>query len=150
LAVEVKTHLNDARPFLRISSEYQLDTTDLASLWLFVLGFQRDATNGSESFTLSELVLEIINTISNTTPDSVEAFYNHILASGYSPKHDYSDYRWMWSNPRLYKVDVGFPSIQSNSLAAGISRVTYQIALSTCEPFKAELGTEFSESQGAK
>jgi hypothetical protein len=137
-AVEAKTHLNDACPFIKISSEFQLDAEDISILWLFVLGFQRDSEDGEDSKTLTDVVSDIVSDLSSSAPKTLEGFYHHLLAYGYSPKHNYDKYHWRWNNPRLFRVKKDFPAIQSAGLLQGVSKVSYQISLPACEPFKTE------------
>jgi len=147
-AAEAKTHLNDARPFIKISSEFQLDAQDINALWLFVLGFQRDSDAEDDAKTLTEVVADMISSLSSDAPELIEDFYHRLLACGYSPKHDYNKYHWRWDNPRLFRVTDGFPAIQSSGLPQGVSKVRYSVALTACEPFAAdfsELGDEKNE-----
>lgn len=144
-AVEVKTHLTDARPFLKISSEFQLDTLNPGKLWLFVLEFRKATDTDSSSRTVSELVTEIFEEINNNSPDVADSLNTHLLASGYSRKHDYSGYRWIWRNPVLFEVTEDFPAIRSAVLPHGVSNVSYQISITACTPFKVDCGREFSK-----
>ncbi|MCL2525505.1 MAG: PD-(D/E)XK motif protein [Coriobacteriia bacterium] len=135
-AVEVKSHLNDARPVIKISSEYQLDNRDIELLWLFVLGFQRGKPGSEGAMTLTELVLDISDSLEDSHPELIENFYEHLFAYGFSFEQDYQDYHWTWSKPRIFEVAEAFPKIEASRLPQGITKVNYNLSLRACEPFE--------------
>jgi hypothetical protein len=135
-AVEVKTHLNVARPFIKISSEYQLDRQEFEQLWLVTQGFQKVSVDNSSGQTLTDLIDEIMDWLTENEPSAVENFVIHLSAYGFSFSHDYSEYRWDYGDFKVYEVSELFPSIQSPSLIEGIRDVRYKIALAACEQFE--------------
>jgi hypothetical protein len=135
-AVEVKTHMNTSKPFIKISSEFQLDTSDFSKLWIVTLGFQRVSADSSEGNTLTEIVDEIMEHLAEIEPSAIENFTIHLAACGFSFTHDYSEYRWKFDEFKSYDVRDGFPSIQSTRLDEGVSDVRYKVALISCQQFE--------------
>lgn len=48
---------------------------------------------------------------------------------------DYSQMRWITSEPVFYEVRDGFPRVDL-PLKHGVEKLKYSIALAACEPFK--------------
>jgi hypothetical protein len=140
-AVEVKTHLNVARPFIKISSEFQLDYEGFDHFWLATQGFQKVSADDADGSTLADVVNACVDFLSENEPSALESFLIRLSAYGFSFSHDYSDYSWKFEEFKAYDVNSSFPSIQSNALKEGIREVKYRIALSACERYETSIDT---------
>ena len=135
-AAEIKTHLNTAMPFIKISSEFQLDTAEFKKLWLVTQGFQKVSADSKDGKTLNEVIDDVMGYLTETEPSAMESFAIHLAAYGFSFTHDYSEYRWKFDKLTAYDVCERFPSIQSVYLDEGVSEVRYKIALVSCKQFE--------------
>lgn len=136
--LEVKAWNPVSRHAVTISSEFQLDPLGLDSLFLAVVYVAPgDAREGN---TLPEHVNSVRALLEGD--DVVLAAFDLVLAAaGYDPTTDYSLWRWSVGNVRIFSVSEGFPCVRTGDLRAGVSRVSYEIALANCEPFESESGT---------
>lgn len=145
--LEVKTWNPVSRHAVTISSEFQLDPLGLDSLFLAVVSVAPgDAQQGN---TLPEHVNSVRAHLESD--GLAEAAFDLVLAAaGYDPSTDYSRWRWSVGDVRVFLVSDGFPSVHAGDLRAGVSRVSYEIALADCEPFESESGTLMQVLGGAQ
>jgi len=139
-ATEIKTHLNTAKPFIKISSEFQLDTAEFNRMWLVTQGFQRVSIGDKDGKTLTEVIMDVISHLEEFEPSAMESFAIRLAAYGFSFTHDYAEYNWKFGEFKAYEISKGFPSIQSDTLAEGVSDVRYKIALASCQRYEVPTG----------
>lgn len=135
LAVEAKARRGTAEPFVAISSEYQLDSHGLGTLFLHVTDLARGTAESDGAFSVTDLARRVSARVLALDPGSVELFEATLAASGFSRSDDYSDCLWLEVGTRLYQIGAGFPRVAADNLESGVSHVTYRISLVECERF---------------
>lgn len=134
-SIEVKAKKSPTIPEIRISSAYQLDTTDIENLFLSVVEVIKQSGIGKDTFTIIEFVDRIISMIGDESPASLDMLLQKIIAAGLDLEDDYSDYLWSIGNHTLYLVSDNFPKIIPSSYARGVKNVNYTVVLDECEKF---------------
>ena len=135
VALEVKARRTGARPMVAISSEFQLDPSGFAEMYLYVINLTRP-TPSEPGLSLTDAVTEARSNVQRMDPGALEALEVHLMAVGYRDVDDYSDSLWMKTGSQLYRVSDGFPRIASTSLTGGVERVRYDVALNDCKDFE--------------
>lgn len=138
-SIEVKAKKSPTIPEIRISSAYQLDTTDIENLFLSVVEVIEQSGAGKDTFTIVEFVSKIISVIGEESPVSLDIFMQKIAIAGLDLEDDYSDYIWSIGNHALYEVSEDFPKIIPSSYERGVKSVNYIIQLDECEKFIATI-----------
>ena len=131
LCVEVKAHRNAARPYVQISSEDQLSNVEGADIVLRVCDVS--VAVEPEGFTLTDHVLAV-DAVLREDLSAYAIWEDALAATGFDRAHDYSERSWTVGKVRHYKVEPGFPRIET-PLAEGVGRVRYAIAINSCEQF---------------
>jgi hypothetical protein len=134
-AIEAKARRGGAEPFITISSEHQLDATDVERLLLHVINLNRPAPD-TEGFCVTDVVERIRDMIERENPAVLDAFEARLLAVGYRPEDDYADSLWTETDRRLYDVREHFPRIEAHELRSGVSGVSYRISMVECVDFE--------------
>lgn len=132
-AIEVKTSSAKQLQELRISSELQLDGTNLDALFLYHLSLEQSQGSGQ---TLKAIVQSLRNRLASD-PIANEAFEEALLDAGYLDIHD-SHYVVNSFNLRasnFFKVIEGFPCIIERDLPKGVGDVHYSISVAECMHF---------------
>lgn len=133
-AVEVKATVKKEPYTVHISSEYQLDDTDVAGrLFLYAVVLRRSRSSGEKLPHKIAKMREIL--MSDYSMRS--AFDEKILKYGYVDglEDEYTagfHVRDIFS----YQIQVGFPRITRNMYAKGVSKVDYEIALAQCGAYE--------------
>ena len=126
-AVEIKSIGGSYADSVKISTESQL-TTHLETLHLRVifLAIDRDCNSG---FSLNDFILRLKEKIADS--DLILIFEERLAEVGYFdiPEYDFPCFSVVQT--RTYEVREGFPCITPESLAPGISDVSYCIAFSS-------------------
>jgi len=138
-AIEAKARRGGSLPFVSISSEHQLDDSGLASLYLHVVELDRQSSNDSESFSLTEKCYELREQIASSDEEAANDFDANLTSVGFNYEEDYSDTHWILVNRHLYEVQEEFPRITANQITSGVNGVSYSISLHQCEPFRCDL-----------
>lgn len=133
--VEVKSRRAAAQPYIQISNEFQLADVKNHRLWLSVLAVDRVSSPFGE--TLDTYVARTGEHFSVSDPTLFTEWEMAITAAGYRQEDDYSDFRWVVSEPLWHEVLEGFPRV-GKMLPPGVANLHYTIALSACEPFLVE------------
>ena len=135
ICIETKARKGSATPYIRISSEHQLDASGIDILFLFVVELDRavEETEGGES--LTQIANRIRINIEYLDEDALDLFEERLQAAGFQWNHNYSSDLWIEGRKRLYKVTELFPSIRTNDLRTGVADVHYSIALLECEKY---------------
>lgn len=133
--IEVKARRGASRPFVEISSEFQLSDVPGRNLWLAVISVDKVVAPCGR--TLSNYIDELTNIFEKTDPSVIFEWNSHLCDAGYDPLHDYSGWRWVNSPPDVYMISDGFPRIVL-PVCPGVSGVTYSLSLSACRPYLKE------------
>ena len=139
VCIECKSHRGAATPFIEISSEHQLDTEGIGSLYLHVLKVAAATSESSKAVNLSEAVTSVVEQVTTKDPANLALLEERLVAAGFDAKHDYSESNWLVGPSQTYGVCEGFPRLTSKEVRGGVHRVRYRISLSDCEPFKVPL-----------
>lgn len=139
VCLEAKARRGAATPYVSISSEHQLDITSVDALFLYVIDLSRAGSEHLEAVTLPEIARRVRLRVESLDAAALDQFDALIDAAGLREEDDYSAYRWIEGHDKLYVVEDGFPRLSTADVPLGISRVTYSLALSACEPFRVEL-----------
>jgi len=129
-AIEVKTTHGNNHQRIRISSERQLDPSNLESLFLYHLSIET-LQNASE--TLNELVDELLGLLSPFQ----NSFKAKLFQYGYFDhhRHLYESHGYRIRASRFYDVRSEFPRIEEGDLRSGVGDVTYSIVISQFSDF---------------
>lgn len=131
--IEVKTTLNSSQQKILISSERQLDTSNLTHLFLFHLSIDSRIKSGE---TINSLV-DSIRLILESDFVSLNKFNSKLFEAGYFENHkdNYSDHGYFIRKEAFYKVEKDFPRIEENDLRNGVGDVKYSIVVSQFTEF---------------
>lgn len=140
LAIEAKARRGSSQPSVAITSEHQLDSAGVHSLYLHVVDLSPAPEAMSESFSVSEVASRVRERIAADAPGVVGTFDGLLTASGLVPEHDYSDSCFVEGRSRVFSVDSDFPRIAAADILPGVERVTYSIMLDPCEAFEVNDG----------
>lgn len=132
-SVEVKTTQGNNHQKVHISSERQLDTTNMDNLYLYHLSLDVRAQSGETLNQLVDSVAEIL--ISDYT--ALNLFRNKLIEGSYFDHHKslYSDVGYFIRQEVFYKVENNFPRIEEIDIRNGVGDVKYSIILSQCSSF---------------
>jgi hypothetical protein len=143
-AIEVKSTTSSHPDFIFISSEHQLDSTGLRSLWLDVVRLEDSGLGQS----LPELVEDIRTKLACDSTASSEfdaklarAGYLDVSATRYDRKYEVA-------SEAIFEVRKGFPRIVQPP--TGIQGVRYRLSVGAIKPFRTVLEGAFSAFTGVK
>lgn len=131
-AVEVKTTIGSNHQRVRISSERQLDRSNLQNLFLFVLSLDQLQAAGES---LNALVDSITTRLDQV---QLNRFRSKLFEYGYFD-HDrelYEGTGYVVRRESAFEVLDDFPRIEEKDIPAGVGEVKYSIVLSNCEKFQ--------------
>lgn len=134
VAVEVKSSAAVDATRVNITNSRQLDDTGLE--YLFLSRVLLDARQGEEN-TLPGLIGLLRKYIHKNAPEANLDFEEKLLAAGYQDKHadQYSNRTYTERELVFYSVTEGFPRLLVQNLPAGVTKVSYEIALDACHDF---------------
>lgn len=138
ICVEVKARRGGAAPFVKISSESQLDEAGLLALFLFVTDLDRAPVDSGDGLSITDIVLRVRSAIEQMDVGAVASFEDLLSAAGFRWTDDYSDTRWLEGSVRIYRVAPGFPRLAASQIPAGVSSVKYAVSLVECDPFSVD------------
>jgi acyl carrier protein phosphodiesterase len=132
-SVEVKTTHGNNHQKVHISSERQLDTTNLDNLFLHHLSLELRQQSGETLNQMVDAVYEILT--SDFT--ALSSFRNKLIESSYLEHHRnlYSDIGYFIRQELFYKVENDFPRIEERDIRNGIGDVKYSIIISQCSDY---------------
>lgn len=132
-AVEVKTTHGNNHQKVQISSERQLDTTNLEDLFLYHISLEQQQNSGE---TLNDIVDSVID-ILRAEIIALNKFKSKIYEVGYFDlqRNLYETVGYHIRQDEFYKVEKDFPRIEENDLRTGVGDLKYSIILSQCAPF---------------
>lgn len=131
--VEVKTTHGNNPQKLHISSERQLDTSNLE--YLFLVHFSLNVLQKS-----GETLNRIIDSISELLRDDIiilNRFKAKLLCAGYFEKHKglYDECGYFVRVKDYYRIENDFPRIEEKDIRQGVGDVKYSIIISQCSGF---------------
>lgn len=132
-AVEVKTTHGNNHQKVQISSERQLDTTNLENLFLYQISLDQQQNSGE---TLNDIV-DLVADILRTETIVLNKFKSKLYEAGYFDlqRNLYETIGYHIRQDLFYKVENDFPRIEENDIRTGVGDVKYSIILSQCTPF---------------
>ncbi len=136
MAIETKARRGAAKPWIAISSEFQLDDSGLTNLYLYVLEVDAAPEATANSVTITDVARGLRDRIVATDPAVEHLFEERLQASGFSWEHDYRDRLWLIGKARFFEVAEGFPRIVPSDYPSGVENVRYAISLKDCEPHR--------------
>ncbi len=132
-AVEVKTTHGNNHQKVHISSERQLDTTNINDLFLYHISLEQMQNSGESLNDIVESILKILE--SDTS--AFNKFKSKIYEVGYFElqRSLYEEKGYFIRQDVFYKVECDFPRIQEHEVRAGVGDVKYSIILSQCSHY---------------
>lgn len=132
-SVEVKTTHGNNHQKVHISSERQLDTTNLDNLFLNHLSLETRQQSGE---TLNQVVDSVIEILTYDFT-ALNQFRNKLLEAGFFDHHRnlYTDIGYFIRQEVFYKVENSFPRIEERDIRNGVGDVKYSIVVSQCSDF---------------
>lgn len=132
-SVEVKTTSGNNHQKIHISSERQLDTTNLENLFLYHLSLEARQQSGETLNQIVDSILEIL--ISDFA--ALTRFKNKLLTGGYFDHHRqlYESAGYFVREDTFYRVENDFPRIEEKDVRQGVGDVKYSIIISGCSGF---------------
>jgi hypothetical protein len=139
MAIEAKAKRGSSRPYIRISSESQLDDQTVRALYLSVTYVDEGAPEIHGSQSLSDYVRHISSIIDSQDAGSIGFLEARLCEAGYDPDHDYSDNLWIIGNTRWFKVSDEFPRLAKSEISPAIEKVEYNVDISSCDTWETDL-----------
>lgn len=133
-ALEVKTTHGNNHQKIHVSSERQLDTSHLETLFLYHLSLEKVQESGE----ILNLIIGSISNILNSDIIALNRFKSKLYEAGYFEIHFalYDSIGYFIRQDTFYIVENEFPRIQESEIRSGVGDVKYSIILSQCESFK--------------
>lgn len=128
-AIEVKTTHGNNHQKVHISSERQLDTTNLNALLLYHLSLESQQQSGENLNELVDSIIELLN--ANIAVQT--QFRAKLLQGGYFIHHStlYVNTGYHIRQESFYEVRDLFPRIEERDIRKGVGEVKYSIILSS-------------------
>lgn len=142
LAIEAKARRGSATPFIKISSEHQLDDSGCDCLLLHVVELDRLPTenNADDALSLATLVAELRGRLEASDRVAAETFDASLAAAGLRAEDNYDEDLWIEGAAHLFEVKAGFPRVTASIAGPGVRSVQYSIDLAACAPYAVEPG----------
>lgn len=134
--IEVKSKKGSSNRSITVSSESQLDVGSSEELFLYVVELNRASSDNEASFSVSDVVTEVRGLLES--PLLVAELDRKLSLVGYFDEDSYSDTCWTEGDSFYYRVEAGFPRIDSSDCMSGISKVSYQIDLDCCSEYQVD------------
>jgi len=132
-SVEVKTTHGNNHQKVHITSERQLDTTNLDALYLNHISLETRHQSGE---TLNQVIDAVIEILSSDFI-ALSHFKNKLIEAGFFDHHRilYNDMGYFIRQEVFYKVENDFPRIEERDIRNGVGDVKYSIVISQCSNF---------------
>lgn len=138
-AVEVKTSKSN-NPLIKISNEYQLDTSGLNKLFL-----QFYKLNNYQGGT--ETLYNLVNNIRQVLSNETLIMFNEKLENlgiNHEVEEEYNITSYTIGFERTYQITESFPKIVRNNLNDAVSGVSYEIEPKLCTEFEIDINQVFN------
>jgi hypothetical protein len=136
ISIEAKAGRGGARPFVSISSEFQLDTEGVDALFLHVVELGVAPTGANDAFSITEAASRIRGRIAINEPDVLDLFDSKLFEYGFRWEDSYEECMWLEGDSKIFEVRDTFPRIESKDLRPGVGYVRYSIGLKECELYR--------------
>lgn len=145
-AVEVKTTSAQAPYFASISSEYQLDNSDiLGKLFLRFYALRRSHSGGEK---LPERIVAIRNRLCEDA-SILQKFNEKLNKYGYfNEAADSYTVGYYQRDLYCFAVDSGFPKITKEAVPLGVADLTYRVGIMLCMPYAQDMKSVFEVLKG--
>jgi hypothetical protein len=132
-SLEVKTTHGNNHQKVHISSERQLDTSNLENLFLYHLSFEVRQQSGETLNQIIESLFELLN----DDFAALNIFKSKLIEIGYYEIHKplYEKTGYYVREAHFYKVEKDFPRIEEKDIRNGIGDVKYSIVISQCSEY---------------
>ena len=149
VAVEIKACRNSNGPVVSISSEHQLDETDLTALFLGVVDVRGGDTGEGDAPTLTELVVHLEDRVRVDAPDILHQFHMRLFAVGFRKEDQYTE-RWSAGDIQLHRVRDDFPRLIPRTVPSVVTQVRYHLPMAGLRAYTVETADflEVVETQG--
>ena len=104
-------------------------------LFLRVVEIDPATPEDTDGMTVVDLAGELLGLIENSAPNSIMDYLHRLEVAGLRLEDDYSDHVWRVTRSFVAKVHDGFPCLAAPRIPAGISSVSYSIAMTECGRF---------------
>ena len=150
VSIEAKAKRGASKPFVRISSEDQLDNRTVGTLYLAVTYVDEAASGTQGARTLTEYVQQLSRLIETSDSGSLWYFEARLDEAGYNPEHDYSDSVWIIGDTIWYHVDDDFPKVVRDRLSEAVHKVEYSLDINSCDAWLIPASEIVDHLKGAK
>lgn len=132
--VEIKTTQTNNQQKVHISSERQLDASNLVNLFLYHISIDVRQNTGETLIDIIDSIAEILNSDFPT----LNRFKSKLFEAGFFDQHKdlYSNTGYFIRQDFFYKVENEFPRIEEAEIRNGVGDVKYSIVISQCTEFK--------------
>lgn len=132
-ALEVKTTHGNNHQKIQISSERQLDRSNLNNLFLYHLSLDARQQSGE---TLNQIASDVSEVVSHDFT-ALNRFKNKLLEVGYFEHHKplYDSNGYFVRQESIYEVEGDFPRIEEGDIRNGVGDVKYSIITANCTDF---------------
>lgn len=132
-SVEVKTTHGNNHQKIHVSSERQLDTSNLDNLYINHISLDVREQSGEN---LNQMVDTIIEILTKDFP-ALNQFKNKLMEAGYFEHHRllYAETGYFIRQEVFYKVENAFPRIEERDIRNGVGDVKYTVVVSQCSDF---------------
>lgn len=133
-AVEVKTTHGNNHQKVHISSERQLDTSNLEHLFLYHISLEQHQNSGESLNDMVDSVIDILR----AEAIALNKFKSKIYEVGYFDlqRNLYETIGYHIRQDVFYKVENDYPRIEEKDIRTGVGDVKYTIITSQCTPFQ--------------
>lgn len=132
-SVEVKTTHGNNHQKVHISSERQLDTSNIENLFLYHISLEVRQQSGE---TLNQIIDSILGILIDDFA-ALNNFKNKLLQACFFEyhRHLYESIGYFIRQEIFYKIEKEFPRIEEKDIRNGVGDVKYSIILSQCSAF---------------
>lgn len=132
-SVEVKTSSGNNHQKVHISSERQLDTSNVENLFLYHLSLEPKQNSGETLNDIADSVSKILQADAPT----LNRYKSKLLEGGYFDHHKplYETVGYVIRQEQFYQVKNDFPRIEEKDIRGGVGDVKYTIIISQCAEF---------------
>lgn len=141
LCIEAKARRGPAKPFVAISSEYQLDPDGTDGLFLHVLEVDRAPADDADAVTVTVVAKRVLDAVIASDYTQEDAIETLLAAAGFRWEDDYTEFRWIEGDAHVYEVHGDFPRLSPEDIRTGVVDVRYTISLAECAPFEVTVDT---------
>lgn len=132
-ALEVKTSTSNNHQKIHISSERQLDVSNLRNLILFHLSIEVRSGSGESLNSMVDSIHALLT--EDAHPDIL--FSAKLLEAGFYAQHKslYEAEHYIVRKEHFYKIEKEFPRIEEADIRNGVGDVKYSVILSSCNDY---------------